>query len=326
MLLQHLKRLDCFAHLTWSELNTIAQHTQVLSIPRSRWLLRRGRRLTGAYFLVRGRLRLWGPDRTLTAAEPAAGQPFYPGSAAAFAVTAVQLLQVNTRPIAFLLDALPGSLGGCDFADEPWLARFLDSSLLQRLDTARWQQVLRGMSAHAVSRNRRVLTQGEPGAHFYVIQRGRARVHRGTQELALLGPGDFFGEDALIAGAPRNASVTALTDCSLLRLPRSAFLRLLVQGVVPSAQQVTGARARQLQIGPALQQDAQQLCLPLHDLRQHLSLLEPHCDYYVSGADVPARALAVFILLQRGFRAWVLSPGQPITPAPFAPQPSSAAG
>lgn len=306
MLAHQLKQLECFAHLRWSELNTVAQHTQLLSIPRSRWLLRPGRRLTGAYFLARGRLRLLGPERQLAASDRAAGQPFYPGASGAFAVTEVQLLQVDTRPIAFLLESLPGQVGQLDVRNEPWLVRFLDSQLMRRLDTERWQRVLRGMSSVKAARGETVVHQGRSGHHFYVIKQGQAVVHRGAQSLAYLGCGDFFGEDALIAGAARNASVTALTEAEFMRLPRRAFLDLLVRGVVPCAHRIAAAPSRSRLLNVGSEPVAGALQLPLEDVRLHAPLLSRDCSYYLVGGAVRARALAVFLLLQRGLRAWVL--------------------
>lgn len=330
MLAQQLKRFDAFAHLRWSELNTVAQHTQLLCIPRGRWLLRQGRRLTGAYFLTRGRLQLWQPMRQLSALEQLAKQPFYPGASAALALTPVQLLQVDTRPIAFLLDSIPATVAGYELREEPWLARFLDSHLMRRLDTDRWQRVLRGMSVVSGERGDTLVRQGDSGDCFFVIKQGQAVVHRGRHSLAYLGAGDVFGEDALIAGAPRNASVTLLTKAELMRLPRRPFLELLVRGVVPYAKTVTPnpAHSRLLNIGRSAIDGALQV--PLRDFRLHCQNLDQGLNYFVTGSHTRARALAVFLLLQRGYRAWVLlgeDAALPwlITPERYAPAPMPAA-
>src|SRR5262249_11591045 len=60
-----------------------------------------------------------------------------------------------------------------------------------------------------------VIRQGDEGERFYVVQEGRLRVVQSdpdgtTRTVAELGPGDFFGELALLTAAPRNASVLAL--------------------------------------------------------------------------------------------------------------------
>ncbi len=70
----------------------------------------------------------------------------------------------------------------------------------------------------------RVIRLGDPGDRFYVVEQGRLNVGRREGEsIANLGPGDFFGEAALITGEPRNANVDAATDVTLHSLDQDAF-------------------------------------------------------------------------------------------------------
>jgi CRP/FNR family transcriptional regulator, cyclic AMP receptor protein len=57
-----------------------------------------------------------------------------------------------------------------------------------------------------------VTTEGDTGAGFFVIVEGNATVSVGGQERGTLGPGDYFGEIALIDEGVRSASITAATD------------------------------------------------------------------------------------------------------------------
>jgi len=54
--------------------------------------------------------------------------------------------------------------------------------------------------------------EGSGGAAFFIIDSGEATVSSKGVQLATLGPGDYFGEIALIDGGPRSATVTAATD------------------------------------------------------------------------------------------------------------------
>jgi CRP-like cAMP-binding protein len=61
-----------------------------------------------------------------------------------------------------------------------------------------------------------ITSEGESAVGFFVIQDGEATVAVGGQERGRLGPGDYFGEIALIAQTPRTATVTADTDVRCL--------------------------------------------------------------------------------------------------------------
>ena len=69
-----------------------------------------------------------------------------------------------------------------------------------------------------------VVTEGERGRHFYVIAGGELEVTRGSDVLRTLGPGDWFGELALLRDVPRTATVTSLGSSSLWSVEREAFL------------------------------------------------------------------------------------------------------
>jgi CRP/FNR family cyclic AMP-dependent transcriptional regulator len=68
--------------------------------------------------------------------------------------------------------------------------------------------------------------EGDFGQEFFVIDSGTAEVTRGGARLAELGPGDFFGEMALLDEDRRTATVTATTPMSLLVMTRSSFRTL----------------------------------------------------------------------------------------------------
>jgi CRP/FNR family cyclic AMP-dependent transcriptional regulator len=75
--------------------------------------------------------------------------------------------------------------------------------------------------------NRTIVRQGTRGDSFFVIAEGSATVRQGTRAIGKLGPGDFFGEMALLDGRPRSASVIAEEPLVTIRLTRSAFNKAL---------------------------------------------------------------------------------------------------
>jgi CRP/FNR family cyclic AMP-dependent transcriptional regulator len=72
-----------------------------------------------------------------------------------------------------------------------------------------------------------VAREGEPGVGLFVIAEGTAEVSIGGKKKATLGPGEFFGEIALLDGGPRTATVTATTDVKLLGLTEWVFRGLM---------------------------------------------------------------------------------------------------
>jgi CRP-like cAMP-binding protein len=69
--------------------------------------------------------------------------------------------------------------------------------------------------------------QGENGHEFIVVEEGTARVEIGGQDVATIGPGDFFGEVALLDGGPRTATVVAETDLLVDVIAQREFAGLL---------------------------------------------------------------------------------------------------
>jgi CRP-like cAMP-binding protein len=65
--------------------------------------------------------------------------------------------------------------------------------------------------------------EGGPGYSLFVLQRGEASVTSDGQQIAKLGPGDFFGEIALLARRTHTATVTAATPVDLLVMHGSDF-------------------------------------------------------------------------------------------------------
>jgi CRP-like cAMP-binding protein len=77
-----------------------------------------------------------------------------------------------------------------------------------------------------------VFEEGTVGEYMYVIREGQVKISKMSDDgrekiLEIFGPGDFFGEMALLDQAPRSASVKSSTDCVLLALSRNDFMALL---------------------------------------------------------------------------------------------------
>ena len=91
-----------------------------------------------------------------------------------------------------------------------------------------------------------IVRRGEPGDCMYFVVEGEVEIQLVDQGI-YLGPGQFFGELALLTGAPRNASVVAATGCTLLALDVVDFHELMARQ--PDLARIIHEEARQ-RLGP----------------------------------------------------------------------------
>ncbi len=88
--------------------------------------------------------------------------------------------------------------------------------------------------------------EGRSGREFFVLVKGTVAVERGGRKLAELGPGDWFGEIAVLTHKPRSATVTATTPVNLLAISDRSFRRV-VETTPRIALRVLGSVAQRLE-------------------------------------------------------------------------------
>jgi len=84
--------------------------------------------------------------------------------------------------------------------------------LFSGLDRRELEQIAASMRERSVSSGDVVLEQGAGGAGFFIVDEGEADVTVDGDHVGTIGPGDYFGEIALLTGSDRTATVTAVTD------------------------------------------------------------------------------------------------------------------
>jgi CRP/FNR family cyclic AMP-dependent transcriptional regulator len=84
--------------------------------------------------------------------------------------------------------------------------------LFSDLDQRELQDIASAMKSRTFSAGQEIAVEGQSGVGFFVIEDGQAKVTVGGDEVRTLGPGDYFGEVALITQGPRTATVTAASD------------------------------------------------------------------------------------------------------------------
>ena len=89
------------------------------------------------------------------------------------------------------------------------------------------QRVAKASDEVAIEAGRTLVEQGRTGHEFFLILEGEAVVRRNNRKVATLGPGQHFGELAILDRGPRSASVIAETDMRVLVLGQREFVGVL---------------------------------------------------------------------------------------------------
>lgn len=208
--------------------------------------------------------------------------------------------------------------------DDDWMSRILQAKVFHRIPPANIQSIFMKMEANHFKAGDAVITQGDEGGHFYIVREGTCDVIRKTRKnpngvrLARLSVGDNFGEEALISGGRRNASVVMVTDGVLMSLSKKDFLELMNEPLLnwinyTEAKNLAGEGAVWIDVRlPTEYQTrhiSRSLNLPLPILRSKLDKLEQSRRYLVYCDTGRRSSTATYLLKQHGFDAYVVQDG-----------------
>lgn len=198
-----------------------------------------------------------------------------------------------------------------------WIRRMRHIMAFKNMPPANIKSLLQRMETIPVKENEIIIKQGGAGDYYYVLTEGEAQVTR-TVELASLSAGASFGEEALISGAKRNASVTMTTDGQLMRLAKADFDELLKE---PLLERITPDEARVRVAKGDVWLDVRHVTefnhshlpnavnIPLHELRMRMKELDKDKNYICYCGTGRRSSAAAFLLVQNKFKVVVLIGG-----------------
>ena len=216
-----------------------------------------------------------------------------------------------------------GELGAAGSGGD-WMTVLLQNRAFHRVPPANLQAVFMRMQRVDFTAGETIVRQGDDGDYFYVVVSGRCAVTRETPlnregiKLAELGMGDTFGEEALVSGATRNATVTMIADGVLMRLGKEDFNLLLNEPMLrwvdyTEARRIVAEGGRWLDVRLPSEYEHchfdRSLNVPLYFVRLKLKSLEPLIPYVVCCENGRRSSAAAYVLSERGFDASVLRGG-----------------
>ena len=319
-------------------LAALARKTALKELTVGRTLFRQGDNDKRTFYLVRGEVELRSGDvtvatvraGTLEARNPIA--PSQPRRFTARAATDVQFLAVESDFLDVLLTwdqtgtyEVNELSADSPISSDDWMTTLLQTKAFHRVPPSNLQAIFMRMQRVTYRAGEVVIKQGAEGDFFYAITSGRCVVTRETPlnregiKLAELGPGDTFGEEALISESKRNATVTMLADGSLMRLNKQDFNTLLNEPMLnwvtfdDASALIATSGAKWLDVRLPSEFDTWHLPgainVPLYFLRLKLKQLDTNTQYVVV-CDTGRRSSAgAFVLNERGYEAMVLKGG-----------------
>jgi len=332
-----LRSLSPLEGMKKDNIAALARKVFLRTLSPGRLLFKEGEKDKRTVWVISGTVEVTENDKTIAmirGGSPEARSPLchqQPRQASARAVDEIEYLSIDSE----LLDVMitwdqTGSYEVSDLrsaegeGDDDWMTTLLSSSSFQRIPPSNIQAIFIRMQRQAYRAGEVVIKQGDEGDYFYAIVSGKVGVTRETPlnkdgiRLAELGPGDSFGEEALIAEAKRNATVRMLTDGVLVRLAKNDFRELMNDPLLhyvdeTQAQEIVARGGKWLDVRlPSEYQNLRiedSLNVPLYFIRLKIGTLQQNVPYVVCCDTGRRSAAAAFILVEKGFDAYVLRGG-----------------
>ncbi len=225
---------------------------------------------------------------------------------------------------AYEVNELKGAHDDSEASADDWMTTLLQTKAFHKVPPANIQAIFMRVQRMDYRAGEVVIKQGDQGDFFYIIVKGICQVTRETPlnkegiKLAELKMGDTFGEEALISDAKRNASVSMITDGTLMRLGKDDFRKLLNEPFLAwvsynQAKAIVAAGGQWLDVRLPSEFENYHATgatnIPLYFIRQKMKSLDRNVHYVVC-CDTGRRSSAgAYILSERGFKACVLKGG-----------------
>jgi len=322
----------------------LAAKSELCVLPQGKYLFKAGENSDRIIYLLKGQVELQAPNgetRMVLGGSKAAKLPLEqnkPHRLSALSKSEITCIKVDSNLLDIMLtweqsggyEVQELADGDGQAEDDDWMSRILQAKVFHKIPPANIQSIFMKMEALQFKAGEAVIRQGEDGDRFYIVREGKCKVIRKTRQkpegvvLAILGVGDNFGEEALISGGKRNASVVMATSGALMSLSKDDFLELMNE---PILNRINYEEAKQFVADGGVWIDVRlpseyqsrhlynSINIPLPLLRTKLDKLDANRKYIICCDTGRRSSTATYLLTQNNFKAYVLDDGLQAVPA-----------
>jgi len=325
-----------FDSLTTDKVKEIIEKSEIHSLPAGRILFQQGDRDKKVIYLLSGSLELKQQDGKKLLIEANTDHAKYaisndiPRSATAQSQTEIRVLIIDRDLLELLLNwNTASSIEVSDLEDDDgdWMTRFLQSNAFLQLPPANIQALMMRLHEETLSSGDIIIKENSPNDDkFYIIQQGRCIVSKTNPvnekevTLAKLHYGDCFGEEAVITGGNRGASVTMQTDGIIMTLVKKDFIDLLVSPIINyiKAAELDEFLTNDQYVLIDVRNEDEFACnaingvadnIPVNLIRSQLTKLNPEKHYILYSNHHSRSCVAAFLFIQQGYDCSVLQDG-----------------
>lgn len=338
----YLNQLIPISQLTADNILDLMNNTYMETLPRGEVLFNKGDTDGRTFYLIAGELELDDGNGTIREIQEGTQPAHYPldnnqpKKVTAKAKTPLKFFSIDNDYLDILLTwnqtailavsafTTSGDSEHLIADDNDWMSNILRSKIFHRIPPGNIQTMIGKMIPLDYKEGDTIIEEGDEGDYYYYINKGRCSVSRVMDEggeptvLAQLAAGSSFGEEALISGAKRNATIKMLSDGELICLAKDDFDQLLKAPVVKAvnyseAEQMIhdGAMWLDVRLESEYENDGlpQSINIPLAQLRNEMASLAHDKKYIIYCGTGRRSASAAFLLSETDVDAYVLEGG-----------------
>jgi CRP-like cAMP-binding protein len=327
---KNLRKYYYFAHLSDGALEVISKKLQHVEFHEGTELIKEGSPAEYFYLISKGEVEIlkdtkWGQKARINVIGQ--GKAFgemalitsSPRYCSVKAKTDVELLKLHKKDFKEIVNTDPviSRMSGKIVDSYLYFDQLKTLQPFALLDPEKMDALTDKLEEKKYEPGENIIIQGETGDTYYIIKSGKAAVLKKMltdepEHVATLEAGNGFGEEALITNSKRNATVKAIDKTIVWTLSKSDFDSVMTSSFLEEVDpedvlSETSEQSNYLDVRMRMEFDEEHIPdainIPLDELRNRYSELDPSREYYVYCLVGSRSASATFLMNSQGFKA-----------------------